>query len=89
MCAWAFLGEEGGGEVAQALGPACDGDSDRGLTCGCCMALLTCLGLLGGTGTWRMLLSAVVCAVMLQCIPHPCSTQVCCSGSKKTARHQL
>ena len=44
MCAWAFLGEEGGGEVAQALGPACDGGSDCGRMCGCCMALLTCLG---------------------------------------------
>ena len=62
-------------------GPASDGGSDRGRMFGCCMALLTCMHALafwGGTGTWRMLLSDVVCAVMLQCIPHPCSTQVCC-----------
>ncbi len=49
-------------------GPANDGESDRGRMCVCCMALLTCVcawAFWGGTGSWRILLSAAVCAVML------------------------
>jgi hypothetical protein len=63
-------------------GPESNGEPDRGLTCGCFMALLTCMCAWaywgGGTGNWRILLSDVVCAVMLQCISHLCSTQLCC-----------
>ncbi len=49
-------------------GPANDGESDHGRMCVCCMALLTCVcawAFWGGTGSWRILLSAAVCAVML------------------------
>ena len=67
--------------MCHSHGPASSGESDYRRMCECCMACLTCLcagPFGGGTGNWRMLLSAAVCTVMLQCNSHPCSTQVCC-----------